>query len=210
MGVAAALPSPRSGHSEQLHPSVFMWFKEYFTQRFSTRHSEEHAGTEWTRTAARDPQGDQPLLLKHWHNTHWPSPSNPGHCHVCCVRGVMTEGCVQCLQCDVSLHVNKMCFVDYHTRHNCKTSPSATLVHKVEPVTKTEAQKVDFYKFLATNFVYLGNKTINSILKDILYHLRFISNKLMFNAETQRFSFKDYSCFCEGCVIKQIPPEKTT
>ena len=27
-------------------------------------------------------------------NMHWPSPSNPGHCHVCCVRGVMTELCV--------------------------------------------------------------------------------------------------------------------
>lgn len=69
---------------------------------------------------------------------------------------------------------------------------------------------MDFYKFLATNFVYLGNKTINSILKDILNHLRFISNKLMFNAETHRFSFKDYSCFCEARVIKQIAPEKTT
>lgn len=67
MGVRAALPSVRSGHSEQLHPSVFMWFKEYFTQRFSTRPSEEHAGTDWTRTVARDLQGDQPLLLKHWH-----------------------------------------------------------------------------------------------------------------------------------------------
>ena len=79
-----------------------------------------------------------------------------------------------------------------------------------KPVTKIEAQKVDFYKFLAINFVYLGNKTINSILKDILYHLCFISNKLTFNAETQCFSFKDYSCFCEACVIKQTPPEKTT
>jgi len=46
---------------------------------------------------------------------------------------------------------------------------------------------VDFYKFLAINFVYLGNKTINSILKDILFHLHFISNKLLLNAETQRF-----------------------
>ena len=69
---------------------------------------------------------------------------------------------------------------------------------------------MDFYKFLAINFVYLGNNTINSILKDILYQLRFISNKLLFNAETQRFSFQDYSRFCEACVIKQIPPEKTT
>jgi len=67
MGVTAALPSVRSGHSEQLHPSVFMWFKEYFTQRFSTCPSQEHAGTDWTRTTATDLQGNQPLLLKHWH-----------------------------------------------------------------------------------------------------------------------------------------------
>jgi hypothetical protein len=65
MGVRAAYPSVRCGHSEQLNPSVFMLFKEYFTQRFSTCPSEEHAGNDWTRTAARDSQGDQPLLLKH-------------------------------------------------------------------------------------------------------------------------------------------------
>jgi len=58
MGITAALPSVRSGRSEELHPSVFTRFKEYFTQRFSTHPSEEHAATEWTRTAARDPQGD--------------------------------------------------------------------------------------------------------------------------------------------------------
>jgi len=46
---------------------------------------------------------------------------------------------------------------------------------------------VDFYKFLAINFVYLGNQTTNSILKDNLYHLHFISNKLLLNAETQHF-----------------------
>ena len=48
MGITADLPSVRSGRSEQLHPSIFMWFKEYFTQRFSIHPSEECAGTEWT------------------------------------------------------------------------------------------------------------------------------------------------------------------
>jgi len=44
-------PSIRFGHSEELHPSYFVWWEENFTQRFSTRPSEERAGSGCTRTA---------------------------------------------------------------------------------------------------------------------------------------------------------------
>lgn len=38
-------PSIRSGHSEELHPSSFVWWEENITQRFSTRPSEEYAAS---------------------------------------------------------------------------------------------------------------------------------------------------------------------
>lgn len=66
---------------------------------------------------------------------------------------------------------------------------------------------MDFYKFLAINFAYLGNKTINSVLKDILYHLHFISNKLMLNAETQRFFIQGLFMFLWSLCYKATPWE---
>lgn len=65
---------------------------------------------------------------------------------------------------------------------------------------------MDFYKFLAINFVYLGNKTINSILKDILFHLHFISNKLLLNAETQRFFIQGLFMFLWSLCYKVNTP----
>jgi hypothetical protein len=46
-------PSVRSGHSEQLHLSFFMWWVQNFMWRCLIDPSQEHAGSGWTRTAAR-------------------------------------------------------------------------------------------------------------------------------------------------------------
>jgi hypothetical protein len=114
-------------------------------------------------------------------NMPWPRPSNPGHCHVCCVKGVMAEVCVQCLQwmCPYTSIKRALWIITLGT--TVKLLPVHTWCIRQKCVTKIETQEVAFYTFLATNFVYLDNKTINSIVKDILYYLSLISNRLLFN-----------------------------
>jgi len=48
-------------------------------------------------------------------NKQWPGPSKLGRCHVCSARGVTQKVCEKFLKCHVAIHVNKTCFVDYHT-----------------------------------------------------------------------------------------------
>jgi len=52
--------------------------------------------------------------------------------------------------------------------------------------------KVDFYKFLEIYFVYLDNKFIYSIFKDMLYNVCFVSHKLPFNTEICHVWLKKY------------------
>jgi len=54
---------------------------------------------------------------------------------------------------------------------------------------------VDFYKFLDIYFAYLGNAVKYNIFKDMLHNLSFISNKLLFNAETLHFLSRKCSYF---------------
>jgi hypothetical protein len=50
-GQKGCIASVRSGRSEWLHASVFMWWEGNVTQIFALP-SEEHAGIGWTRMAA--------------------------------------------------------------------------------------------------------------------------------------------------------------
>ena len=49
-------------------------------------------------------------------NKHWPGPFKTGYCCVCSARGVTWKVQVKCLKSAVTLHVDKMCCADYHTR----------------------------------------------------------------------------------------------
>jgi hypothetical protein len=43
----ALFPPARPGHYQQLHPFIFMWWEENFTQRFSPHPYKRDAGTVW-------------------------------------------------------------------------------------------------------------------------------------------------------------------
>ena len=47
---------------------------------------------------------------------HWPGPTKPGHSHVCSTRGVTWKVRMKCLKCDAALCVDRMRYVDYHTK----------------------------------------------------------------------------------------------
>jgi len=44
----AVFPSVGSGHFQELHPFIFMWWEENLTQRFSTHPYQRDACTGWT------------------------------------------------------------------------------------------------------------------------------------------------------------------
>ena len=46
----ALFPPVRPGHSQQLHPFIFMWWEEKFTQRFSSYPYQRDAGMFWVRS----------------------------------------------------------------------------------------------------------------------------------------------------------------
>jgi len=49
-------------------------------------------------------------------NKHWPGPTKPGHCSVCYARGVTWKVRMKRLKCDATLCVDRICYVDYHTK----------------------------------------------------------------------------------------------
>lgn len=46
---------------------------------------------------------------------HWPGPTKPGRCRVCS-RGVTWKVHMKCLRCDAALCVDRMHYVEYHTK----------------------------------------------------------------------------------------------
>jgi hypothetical protein len=49
-------------------------------------------------------------------NKHWPVPSSGLRCHVRSARSVTRKVSVKCQKCEVGLCVDKICFLDYHTK----------------------------------------------------------------------------------------------
>ena len=49
---------------------------------------------------------------------HWPIPSPKRRRCVCSARGVTRNVSVKCQRCDVSVCVDRKCFIDYHTKAN--------------------------------------------------------------------------------------------
>jgi hypothetical protein len=55
--------------------------------------------------------------LEACHNKHWPVCSTTKRrCRVCSARGVTRTVKTKCKRCDVALCVDRMCFMDYHTK----------------------------------------------------------------------------------------------
>ena len=115
----APFPPVGPGHCQQLHPFIFMWWKQNLTQRFSTHPYQRDAGTVWASTSVGRPAAtsNNTGRLDTRHNKHWPGRSNTKRrCRVCSVGGVKRTVIFRCVKCDVALCVDQKCFEDYHTK----------------------------------------------------------------------------------------------
>jgi hypothetical protein len=101
-GGKSVLPSVQSGRSEQLHPFFFGGGKK-ISQRFFNCPSEEHAGSGWTRTIARETC--KKITHHFWNIARLINASiSAGLVHpswgdvLCALQHVIWKVCVKCLE----------------------------------------------------------------------------------------------------------------
>ena len=99
----------RPGHSQRLHPSIFTWWEDNLTLRFST-----HLNREMLARAGHEPWPSMPVgrtapastnigRLDTSHNKHWPG-RNPTkrRCRLCSAWGVTRKVMFRFVKCDVA------------------------------------------------------------------------------------------------------------
>jgi len=167
----ALFPLVRPGHCQQLHPFIFMWWEENFTQRFSSHPYQRDAGTVWAwATTIHAAASTNTRRLDTCHNKHWPGRNPKQRCRVCSARGVMRTVVFRCVKCDMALCVDRSCFEDYHTKNDLQDIFSFVLHADCWSLDHNVSKRTwIFTTFFRNVCSTLHNKDITGILSNVWF-----------------------------------------